>query len=202
MDKLNNNLQSVMADVTMVKFDSTLKVTDITEGNINYVRETRKQKLLMRLDWSRENGKSVEKSMSVRGDKYEIYNAGIKQVIIGKIDKKANIKKEPKMEDIIGFFNMSKAQRTANFSPAYLGEEEIRGGTKTWHIQIKPKTTANYKLAELWVDVDGMPRQTKITAQNNDTTTVLLSNIQTNITMKGSIFKLNYDSKKVKKVQS
>ncbi len=45
-----------------------------------------------------------------------------------------------------------------------------------------------------------MPRQAKVLEQNNDTTTVLLSNLQKNITLNGSIFKLNYpkNAKKIK----
>jgi outer membrane lipoprotein-sorting protein len=58
------------------------------------------------------------------------------------------------------------------------------------HIKLTPKTRTSYKTAELWVDVDGMPRQSKLTEHNNDTTTVLLTNIQKNPSLKGSDFEI------------
>ena len=46
-------------------------------------------------------------------------------------------------------------------------------------------------MADLWVDGNGMPVQAKITEKNNDTTLVLLSNMQKNVTIKASEFKIN-----------
>ena len=46
-----------------------------------------------------------------------------------------------------------------------------------------PKSTANFKMAELWVDGNGMPIQAKVVEANNDTTTVLLSDIKKNTTI-------------------
>jgi outer membrane lipoprotein-sorting protein len=95
--------------------------------------------------------------------------------------------------------NMSKEQLKTNYDVIYVGEEQISGGAKTWHIQLTPKAATSYKLADLWIDGDGVPRQAKITEKNNDTTTVLLSNIVRNETINASIFKLKYPNS-VKKV--
>ena len=54
-----------------------------------------------------------------------------------------------------------------------------------------PKAATSYKAAELWVDVNGMPRQAKIIEQNNDTTTVLLTNIEKNADVKASAFAMD-----------
>src|SRR5258707_2167776 len=98
--------------------------------------------------------------------------------------------------------NMSKEQLKTNFNVVYLGDETLKDGTRTFHLELKPKAATSYKSAELWVDGDGMPRQTKIVEQNNDTTTVLLSNIRKNETIKGSLFTLNYDRKKVRRIKA
>jgi outer membrane lipoprotein-sorting protein len=45
---------------------------------------------------------------------------------------------------------------------------------------------------------NGMPVQAKIVERNNDTTTVLLSNIQKNVTIKGNVFDLSPMLKGVK----
>jgi len=58
----------------------------------------------------------------------------------------------------------------------------------------------NYKSADLWVDPDGMPVQVRLVAPNNDTTTILLSNLHKNETIQTSIFDIKYDKKKVKVV--
>ena len=78
--------------------------------------------------------------------------------------------------------------------------ENIKGGIATWHLMLTPKTATNYKNAELWVDGDGFPVQAKITENNTDFTTVLLENIRKNITLAGTVFKLQYPSsaKKIK----
>jgi outer membrane lipoprotein-sorting protein len=87
--------------------------------------------------------------------------------------------------------NMSKAQLQANYTVKYLGQANVAGGIPTWHLELVPKTAQKYKSAELWVDGNGMPIQAKVVENNNDTTTVLLSNLQKNVTLNASIFKID-----------
>jgi outer membrane lipoprotein-sorting protein len=95
---------------------------------------------------------------------------------------------------------MSKAELNANYTPSFVAEERLSDGTNTWHVLLTPKTRMSYKSAELWVDVDGMPRQAKIVEQNDDSTTVLLSKPRINDKLNAEIFKLNYpgSAKKIK----
>jgi outer membrane lipoprotein-sorting protein len=74
----------------------------------------------------------------------------------------------------------------------YLGEETVKSGIKTFHIELTPKAASSYKSAELWVDADGMPVQAKVIEANNDSTTVLLTNIKKNETIKTDVFVINY----------
>jgi len=90
--------------------------------------------------------------------------------------------------------NMSREQLKANYDVQYLGEEKIKDGSSTWRLQLTPKSQTSYKLAELWVDANGTPRQAKITEHNSDSTTVILENIRKNETLKAEIFKLVYPS--------
>jgi len=194
MDVNNKALQSLRADVTMVKTNVQLGVSDTTYGNTSYVPKTLKHGTYVRIDWT----KPVEEQIAVSGDDYELYRPRLNQVIVGKVNKAKN---SASVGGALGFMNMSKAQLQENYSTAYLGQEQISGGITTWHIQLTPKTQTSYKVAELWVDADGMPRQAKVTEQNNDTTTVLLSNIQKNVTLKVEIFKLKYPGS-VKKIKA
>ena len=87
--------------------------------------------------------------------------------------------------------NMSRAQLKANYDLEYLGEETVSSGAQTWHLKLTPKVATSYKWAEVWVDKNGFPVQTKIIEKNNDTTTVLLSNLEKNVTLNASVFEIS-----------
>lgn len=192
MDTYNKTLQSLKADVTMVKYNPQLNVSDTMVGTTSYLPKTKKRVMYVRIDWT----KPTQEQISVIGDGYELYRPRLNTVIRGKTQQAKN---SASVGGALGFMNMSKDQLKANFDVSYIGDEQISGGAKTWHIQLTPKTATSYKLADLWIDGDGVPRQAKITEKNNDTTTVLLSNIVRNDTINASIFKLKYPNS-VKKV--
>jgi outer membrane lipoprotein-sorting protein len=87
--------------------------------------------------------------------------------------------------------SMSKAQLKQNYSMKYLGEATLTNGTKTWHLELTPNARTSYKSAEVWVDGNGMPVKSKVTEHNNDSTTVLLSNLQKNVKIDTSAFKVD-----------
>ena len=193
LDTNNRSIQSLHADVEMVKMNTQLNVADTSTGSTSYLPKNSKHVMYIRLDWTR----PVEEQMSVIGDDYELYRPRLNQVIVGKVQKAQG---RQGVGNALGFMNMSKAQLEANYDTAFLGVEQIKGGVQTWHVLLTPKGATSYKSADLWVDADGMPRQARITEQNSDTTTVLLTNIQKNVTLKGEIFKLSYPktAKKIK----
>jgi outer membrane lipoprotein-sorting protein len=200
MDTHNKVLQSLKADVTMVKYDAVLKTTDTLVGEFAYIPEVRKkQKLMMRLNWITENNKAKEESVAVNGEKFELFRPRLNQVVTGKLQK--NKDKNTKIPNILGFIGLPQTQLRARYSLTYIGEEQVKSGQKTWHLELKPKTKMSYKSADLWVDADGMPVQAKIVEPNDDSTTVLLSGIRKNITLDRSLFTLKYDKKKVKKIK-
>lgn len=194
MDAHNKALSSMRADVTMVKFNAQLNVSDASYGTTSYLPKTPKRAMYVRIDWT----KPVEEQISVIGDEYELYRPRLGQVIQGKTSKAQN---RAGVGNTLGFMSMSKDQLRANYDVTYIGDEQISGGTPTLHLQLNPKAATTYKMAELWVDTDGMPRQAKVTENNNDTTTVLLTNIKKNETLKGDIFKLKYPGT-VKKIKA
>jgi outer membrane lipoprotein-sorting protein len=196
MDVYNKSLQSLKADVMMVKYNPQLNVSDTSTGTTSYLPKSKAtgNKIYVRIDWV----KPVQEQVSVIGDDYELYRPTLNQVIVGKT---GNAKNNASAGGALGFMNMSKEQLKANYDVVYLGEEQISGGSQTWHLQLTPKSQTSYKLAELWVDGDGVPRQARITERNNDTTTVLLSNVRRNDNIKGAIFKLQYPGS-VKKIRA
>lgn len=195
MDMNNRSLQSLQSNVTMVKYNPQLNVSDTYNGSTKYLPKTPKRVRYIRLDWA----KPTVEQVSVIGDKYELYKPSINQVYVGQVGKAQN---SAGAGNVLGFMNMSRDELKENYIITFIAEEKIKDGVQAAHLLLTPKSLTSYKSAEIWVDADGMPRQVKITEQNNDTTTVLLENIVKNGTIKADVFILNYDKKKVKIVKA
>jgi outer membrane lipoprotein-sorting protein len=185
MDAHYKGLSSLRSDVTLVKYNAQIEKRDTTIGSTNYLPKTGKRVMYVRIDWT----KPIAESIVVIGDTYKMYRPTLNQVITGKATGSKNAKVPG---NALAFLSMSKSQLQANYNVSYIGEEKISGGTSTWHILMTPKVATSYKTAELWVDGDGMPRQAMITENNDDTSTILLTNIQKNITISAEYFKLSY----------
>src|SRR5436190_15992466 len=192
MDLNNKSLQSLQANVTMVKVNTQLGEKDTSIGTTSYLPKTAKHDKYVRIDWT----KPVVEKVAVVGDSYELWRVRLNQVIVGKASQASN---GAAAGGALGFMSMSRDQLKENYEVIHLGNETLSSGTVTFHLQLTPKGKTSYKSAELWVDSDGMPQQAKIIEANNDTTTVLLSNIKKNVTLQASLFKLEYDPKTVKK---
>jgi outer membrane lipoprotein-sorting protein len=87
---------------------------------------------------------------------------------------------------------MSTDELKKNYNIVVIGEATVGGGVKTMHLQMTPITANSYKLADLWVDGNGMPVQAKVTSNNGDTTTILLSNISKNGNVDYGVFSFTF----------
>lgn len=179
MDEHNKSLVSLKADVQMDKLNAQLGETDTTTGTTSYLPKTAKRVMYVRINWTR----PVEEQIVIIGDSYKLYRPRLGQVINGKVDSMKSNKNVP--GNALAFMSMSQEQLKANYEVNYIGQE-----SNLWHIELVPKIKTSYKTAELWVDSNGMPTQAKIIEQNNDTTTVKLSNIQKNVSISASDFNL------------
>jgi outer membrane lipoprotein-sorting protein len=182
METNRNALQSLRSKVTMVKYNSQLKESDTTEGTSMYL-PVEGRDALVRIDWT----KPTAETLAVVKGQYVIYRPRLKQAITGSAKE---AKGNGKANGALSFMNMSKDELKANYTIKYLGQENVSGNVPTWRLELTPKTAANYKMAELWVDGNGMPIQAKVVESNNDATTVLLSNIQKNATINRSQFEV------------
>jgi len=183
MDAHYKVLSSLQANVKMDKYNSQLGEHDITEGTTKYL-PVKGRDAYVRIDWT----EPVQESLAVVNKQYVIYTPRLGRAIIGKVDKAQG---RAKSNSALAFMNMSKAQLKANYNVKYLGEEKVDGKIPTWHLELTPKTKSSYKLADIWVDGDGMPIQMRVTENNNDSTTILLTNLKKNITLKANVFTIN-----------
>lgn len=186
MDEHNKALTSLRTNVTYEKYDDGLKDTDSREGKAIYL-PIKGKNASFRIDW-----KKPEESLAVTDKQYVLYQPKLGQAVIGNPDKAT--KNAAGVRSPLAFINMSKAQLKAKYNIKYLGEETVSGSTSTWHLELTPKTAQKYKLAEIWVNKDGMPVQMKIIEKNNDSTTILLTGIEENPTLNGPDFIVNLPS--------
>jgi outer membrane lipoprotein-sorting protein len=182
METHRNSLTSLRSSVKMVKYNAQLKETDTTEGTSVYL-PAKGRDALVRIDWT----KPVQETLSVVGGKYILYRPRLGTYITGNAK---SAKGNGKANGALAFMNMSKEQLKANYTIKYLGQETVSGNIPTWHLELTPKTASNFKVAELWVDGNGMPIQAKVIENNNDSTTVLLSNIEKNANINASQFEV------------
>jgi outer membrane lipoprotein-sorting protein len=194
MDAMNKSLVSLRADVRMDKVNAQLGETDTTTGKTQYLPKSKKQVMYARVDWE----KPVLEQIVIIGDSYKLYRPRLNQLIEGKVDRTGKNNKVP--GNALAFMSMSRVELQANYTVNYLGQDAA-GGQTTWHLELVPKIKTSYKTAELWVTADGLPIQTKVTEQNGDSTTIILSKIDQNITISADSFKLVLPAN-VKKVQA
>ena len=193
MDAHNKALTSLKANVTMVKYNAQLEESDTTTGTTSYLPKSGKREMYARIDWET----PVVENIAVIGNQYTLYRPRLNQVIKGTTEKSKN---NATVGGALAFMSMSKDQLKNNYTVVYLGQANVSGGIPTFHLQLTPKNKTTYKLAELWVDGNGMPIQAKVIENNNDWTTVLLSNLKKNETLNASVFTINLP-KNVKEIK-
>lgn len=184
MDDNNKSLTSLKGNIKMAKHDPVLGETDLSEGELNYLPGRSQKKIYIRIDWA----KPFVEHLAVANGQYVLYRPKEKRAIVGNVD---SAKGSAKTGGALAFMTMSKAELSANYQVDYIGDETVSGGVNTFHLKLTPRKATSYKSADLWVDANGMPVQAKVVEKNNDTTTILLSNIQRNATVKASVFKIS-----------
>jgi outer membrane lipoprotein-sorting protein len=183
MDEHYKLLKSLQADVTRVQVNTQLGEEDTSAGTLSLV-PGKGRNFSMRLDWTQPKPETI----SVVNGQYVAYNPSVNQAYTGNSGSKTL---KDKGGNALKVMSMSKDEIKANYDVQYLGQENVSGGIPTWHLKLTPKVSSNYKFVDLWVDGNGMPIQGKITQPNNDTDSILLSNLKKNVSINGSIFKVS-----------
>lgn len=194
MERNQRSLKTLRANITMSKYNSQLRDEDKYQGIVLYIPSAAgSSSAFVRLEWT----SPQHEILAVANGNYSLYRPRLRQVIEGKTGPI----KGSKDGDVLALMNMSAAQLRTKFGEFQdMTEETLWGGVWTQHFKVTPKTAANYKYIEVWVDKEGMPVQTKMVEKNDDSTTVRLTNVEKNQTIPMDQFKLNLDSS-VKRVK-
>lgn len=172
MDAHNKALSTLRANVKMDKYNSQLKVSDSMNGSVIYVARKGKD-ALVRVDWVK-----PKEILRLQDKKYLIFRPELNQYYTGSVNSK--MKDSSSAGGSLAFINMSKADLRRNYNVELISDNDKVGSVDAFLIRLTPKTAGNYKSADVWIDKDGMPIQSKLLEKNNDTTTVLLTNLKKN----------------------
>ena len=179
MEAHANALSSLKSNITMSQHDSVLDDYDVQKGTVKYLPGKGKN-IYLRIDWT----DPVEEVLIVAKGNYVLHRPRLKQAMTGKT---SSANKGSRSGGSFDFMTMTKVQIKQNYSIVYLGVEKI-GGKDMWHLVMNPKKKKSYKNVDLWVDGNGMPIQSRVNERNGDSTTVLLTNVDKNKTIKGKDF--------------
>ena len=191
MQRNQKNMKSLRANITMEKYNAQLRDSDKYQGVILYIPGAGRS-AFVRIEWQ----KPQHEILTVAKGRYQAYRPRLNIVYEGSAESNRN-----KAGGALELMNMSSAQLQARFEQIQDAREEtLWGGVQTTHLKVVPKGAASYKYAEVWVDSEGMPVQTKIVEKNDDATTVRLTNMQKNAPISMDEFTLKLDSS-VKRVK-
>jgi outer membrane lipoprotein-sorting protein len=184
MERNRRDLRSLRASISMEKYDAQIRDTDKRIGTLLYIPGAGKNQAV-RVDW-----RSPQETLAVVDGQYTLLRTRMKLAYKGDANSSKN-----KVSGVLGFgLNISQAQLKTAFDQQYVGEETLWGGVQVSHMKLVPKGKAGYSYAEVWVDGQGMPVQTKVVEKNGDATTVRLMDIQRNAAIQRNEFKLDLGS--------
>ena len=192
MQRNQQNLKSLSAELTMEKYNAQLHDSDNYYGSVRYI-PVGGRSAFIRLEWN----KPQHEILVVANGAYILYRPRLNMAYYGT----TNSIHSQKDSDVLALMNMSAAQLRTRFGePEDVRDETLWGGVWTQHLKVTPKGPASYKYIEVWVDKEGMPVQTKMVEKNDDSTTMRLSNVEKNQTIPMDQFTLKLDSS-VKRVK-
>ncbi len=180
-------MTSLRSEITMVKRDNNLGEEDVYKGKVQYfsIRDKKSGKdvdALVRLDWQTPK----QEMISIIKKEFTSYDPKARQAFTGRSDSKKVGEKGGGMVKLLA--NPSRDDIKSKFDVDYLGEEKLSSGIPVWHLKLTPKTKADYKYLELWIDGNGMPLQGMIVSLNSDTQTIAFANLEKNISLSGQSF--------------
>ena len=169
-----NTLKTLKSNVTVVKYTGQVKEQEQTDGYL-YLVPQKGRKANFRFDIQ----SPAQEYIVVKDTNYTYYKPRLNTAYVGKTAEQVGGSKS----SLFSFLSMSGAQLQASYSVQVAGNENVwspQGNVATTKLFLTPKARNSYKLAEVWVDGNGMPLQIKITEQNNDWTAIRVFNVDRN----------------------
>lgn len=186
MDRANQSLSDLTADVTETKVTIVVNDTSVSTGKLFYKREKNGSKTKLEYE------KPELKTLLIDKSKVLIYEPKIKH--LQEIDLGKNRSQEV-------FFITGIGQSGSAIAKSYdvrLLSEEPLNGVKTSVLELKPKSekvSALFAKIVLWIDQSRwIPIQTRLTESSGDYLTIRFDNMEMNPNLPDKTFKLNIPS--------
>jgi len=186
MDRTNQSLSDLTADVTETKVTIVVNDTSVSTGKLFYKREKNGSKTKLEYE------KPELKTLLIDKSKVLVYEPKIKH--LQEIDLGKNRSQEV-------FFITGIGQSGTAIAKSYdvkLLNEESLSGVKTAVLELKPKSekvSAMFAKIVLWVDQSRwIPIQTRLTESSGDYLTIRFENMRFNPKLPDKTFKLSVPS--------
>jgi len=171
LEKNRASLKSLRAGISMDKYNSQLGTNDRSTGVVLYIPGAGRS-AAVRLEWQ----SPQHEILAVQNGKYVLFRPRLGTAYTG-----SSAKAPKSAGGIMDMMYMSRQQLETKFQPLQdVREETLWGGVSTIHLKLVPKGNAGYQYAEVWIDRDGMPVQSKIVEKNDDATTMRLLSVERN----------------------
>jgi outer membrane lipoprotein-sorting protein len=182
MTQAVRQMQTLRAALSQEKFYAQLGLKDPPEKGVLYMKRKGERQVHLRI----EINVPEKRIITVRDDRFMLYQPRINQVIEGVIDRGS-------LRAAAGFlaylFN-GLAQAAEDYEIVLAGHETIEG-RRLSHLVLTPKPNRRgvYRRVDLWVDNQlWLPTVQKIVEANRDETLLKLEDVKLNVSLPDSLF--------------
>ncbi len=182
MTQAVRRMQTLRAALSQEKFYAQLGLKDPPEKGVLYMKRKSERNVSLRI----EINVPEKRIITVKGDRFLLYQPRINQAIEGVIDRHS-------LRAAAGFlaylFN-GLAQAAEDYEIALVGQETIEG-RRLSHLVLTPKPNRRglYRRVDLWVDHQlWLPTVQKIVEANRDETLLKLEDVRLNVSLPESLF--------------
>ena len=187
MEKANQDLKSLKAEMVLQKTNSQIGITDSEFGQLLYKPGAGRTKQKLRIDYT----KPSKDIVSVDGDNFTFYQPRINQAFKGLASKLSKGKQGGFAQFITIVLNGSLRSASGKYQVSFIKDEAING-VMTSVLRLTPKSNDQFTSIDIWVNQQNwFPVQFSGTERNGDLTLVTLKNLQLNANLPDSAFAVN-----------
>ncbi len=190
MEKANQDLKSLKAEMVLQKTNSQLGITDTEYGQVMFKPTQGKTKQKLRIDYT----KPSKDIIAVDGDDFTFYQPRINRAIRGLASKVGKGKQDGFAQFITIALSGSLRSSNGKYSVSFVKDESVNGVLASV-LRLTPKGADSFSTMDIWVNQQNwLPVQLKGVERNGDYTVVTFKNIQLNSNLADSAFAVNLPS--------
>src|SRR5215468_5831423 len=146
MEKANQDLKSLKAELVLVRTNTQIDVTETTYGQLIYKPGTKKSKQKLRIDYT----KPSKDILAVDGDNYVFYQPRINQAFKGSASKYSKGKQGGIAQFITIALDGSLKSASGKYNISFVKDETI-DGAMTSMLRLTPKSSDQFNSIDVWV---------------------------------------------------